>query len=125
MSINDAAFRCTYCQSLSRNPQCDNCGAPAERIPVAAPKPVRAVHALAPKPGLASMLAEIRQMSREELAAFVTMPDGREYSYWRHGAGMTAQQRVVYGAAFRQLGKLDRSAPRALPTSGDAPPATL
>lgn len=49
------------------------------------------------------MLKELRDMSREELTEFVTMPDGREYNYWRHGITMTGEQRVVYGAATRQL----------------------
>lgn len=60
--------------------------------------------------GLRGMMAQIDVMNAEELRELVMMSDGRAYSYWRHGSGITAQQRVIFRMASRRLSKLERPA---------------
>jgi hypothetical protein len=77
-----STHHCTYCGADGSTGQCDYCGAVTERIvaPVVVPKREHsaALRALALQPNTASMMREVRQMSRDELKVFVRMPDGRE-----------------------------------------------
>jgi hypothetical protein len=64
--------------------------------------------ALSLRPG--ELLAVLKGMTSEELTEVVTMPSGRVYSYWRDGAVMTAAERVVRGAAKRELARRPQAA---------------
>jgi hypothetical protein len=58
----------------------------------------------------ASLVKNVNEMSLAELKALVTMPNGRTYSYWRHGSFMTARQRVLLGGANGRIARLERAA---------------
>lgn len=57
---------------------------------------------------LKQRLAALRAMSTENLTELVTMPSGKRYSYWRDGTFITGGQRVVLGAAVRELARRSR-----------------
>jgi hypothetical protein len=54
---------------------------------------------------LPDLLAVLKGMTGEELTEIVTMPNGKVYSYWRDGIPMTASERIVRGAAKRELAR--------------------